>query len=625
VNSSLSTVLAAEKPAGGAALDQVVIATTGALAATAAIGWLCLQYVRTGRGPLAAAARFSERVSGLPGWAALPNGIGAASLLTALLGMYWDIALHINVGRDEGPLANPAHYLILVGLFGVFAAGVIACVLPRHERPASSAVPLLGGWAPVGGLLMAAAGGYALLGFPLDDVWHRVFGQDVTLWGPTHLMLIGGAAMTLIGQALLLSEGMRARVRRDTDAPTPRARRDARGQNVVVWMRRMGIMGGLLIGLSTFQAEYDFGVPQFSLVFQPVLIGLAAGVALVAARIWMGPGGALGAAVFFFVVRGIVALIVGPVFGETIPAQPLYLGEALCVELVALVIAARRRPVVFGTVAGLVAGTVGLMSEWPWIDAVFRFGWTSGLMPEGIVFGALATIAGGAIGALLGAGLRGELPRPAVSRAAFGLAVVTVMAIVANGLITTVPEGVRAQISLRQVSGPPDREAVATVRILPATAAQDANWVATIAWQGGGLVVDRLRRVGDGVFASTEPIPIYGNWKSLVRLHKGRWVLGAPISLPEDTAIPVPAVPARAQVTRPFVDETKILQRELKDDVPPWLWGVAGLLVLAISLSFIGALAWGVNRVARAGDGAPPTRPTKGHGGVAPRPAAATR
>ena len=40
---------------------------------------------------------------------------------------------------------------------------------------------------------MAGCGLYALMGFPLDDIWHRIFGQDVTLWGPTHLMMIGGA------------------------------------------------------------------------------------------------------------------------------------------------------------------------------------------------------------------------------------------------------------------------------------------------------------------------------------------------------------------------------------------------------------------------------------------------
>ena len=52
-------------------------------------------------------------------------------------------------------------------------------------------------------------------------------------------------------------------------------------------------MGGMLIGLSVFQAEFDFGVPQFRLVLQPLLIAVAAGLTLVAARLWIGPGGAI--------------------------------------------------------------------------------------------------------------------------------------------------------------------------------------------------------------------------------------------------------------------------------------------------------------------------------------------
>ena len=70
---------------------------------------------------------------------------------------------------------------------------------PRASR-AARAMRIAGDWyAPLGGVAMLAAAGFALIGFPLDDVWHRIFGQDVTLWGPTHLMLIGGAGLTLIG------------------------------------------------------------------------------------------------------------------------------------------------------------------------------------------------------------------------------------------------------------------------------------------------------------------------------------------------------------------------------------------------------------------------------------------
>jgi len=179
-------------PAGGAEIVEVVIATGGALLATLAL--LALGFAhRTGRTQLLRrVAEFAARESGLKPWAALPSLIAAASLLVALLGMYWDISLHIDDGRDAGPLANPAHYLILFGLYGIFAAGFLAIVLP-DGRPSRGAVRIAGDWhAPLGGIAMIASSAFALIGFPLDDVWHRIFGQDVTLWGPTHVMIIGG-------------------------------------------------------------------------------------------------------------------------------------------------------------------------------------------------------------------------------------------------------------------------------------------------------------------------------------------------------------------------------------------------------------------------------------------------
>src|SRR5918997_180931 len=194
------------EPAGGAAIAEIVIATLGAGVATPILLILGFGH-RSGRlSVLARLGAFSERVSGLPAWAALPTSVATASLLTAVFGMYWDIALHIGVGRDEGPLANPAHYFILIGLFGIFSDGFLAMVLPK-ERPSASAIRITRDWdAPLGGVLICACGAFSLTGFPLDDVWHRLFGQDVTLWGPTHLMLIGGASMTLVGLAVLLVE-----------------------------------------------------------------------------------------------------------------------------------------------------------------------------------------------------------------------------------------------------------------------------------------------------------------------------------------------------------------------------------------------------------------------------------
>jgi hypothetical protein len=90
---------------------------------------------------------------------------------------------------------------------------------------------------------------------------------------------------------------------------------------------------------------------------------------------------------------------------------------------------------------------------------------------------------------------------------------------------------------------------------------------------------------------------VHGSWKAEFRLHSGRSLLGVPVYLPNDPAIPATGVPARASFERPFVRDKDILQREAKD-------GAAGLtvlgygVVLAITLSIIGLNAWARVRLA---------------------------
>ncbi len=583
-------------PAGGAALDQLAIATAIGVGMGALVAWLGAGH-RSGRVRfLGRAAAWTERAVGLPGWAALPSVVSAVSLLVALLGMYWDISFHIDAGRDPGPLANPAHYLILFGLFGIFTAGYFAICLPK-ERPGPAAIRLAGDWyVPVGGLLIASCGAFGLLGFPLDDLWHRLFGQDVTLWGPTHLMMSGGAGMTLIGQAVLLAEGMRARSpqRRRTDAP------------LAVRLRRTALMGGLLLGLSTFQAEFDFGVPQFRFVLEPALLAIAASVALVCARLWIGRGGALMAAGMFIAVRAALALIVHQAFGQTLPHFPLYLAEALCVEAAALPLA--RRPLALGAVAGLLIGTVGFAAEWGWSEIAMPIPWGADLFPEALSLAIIAAVAGGLVGALMACALRGELPSRRLTRAIPAAALVAILAVFADGLWTTTPSDIRAHVRLDQIQGPPDREVAATVRIDPADAASDPAWLNATAWQGGGLVVDQLRSLGDGVYRTTQPIPVSDEWKATIRLQNGREILGMPIYMPKDPEIPwAEPVAAKPQFTRSFVNDHELLQREQKPGVPNWLKTVAPLVVLAFAIGFLSLLAWGLGRLGRAtAETAPP-------------------
>ncbi|TAL13870.1 MAG: hypothetical protein EPN99_14725, partial [Frankiales bacterium] len=567
---STYAVLAADqetRPAGGAALGEVVLASALGLGLTAVLLGAVLLH-RTGRTTvLTSIGEKIGRATGMPPWVAVPVALATSSLLTALLGMLWDISLHIGVGRDEGPLANPAHYLILFGLFGVFAAGVLACAMPQGIRPGPAAVRFVTGWhVPVGGILLAASGFYALIGFPLDDVWHRIFGQDVTLWGPTHLMLIGGAGLSLIGIQLLEQEG-RAFVREQTGDSAP-----TRAGTRVQFIRRAMALGGLLLGMSVFQGEFDFDVPQFRAVLEPLMVAGAAGIALVTARLFMGRGGALAAATFFLVIRGGITLLVGPVFGEIPPSLPLYLGSAILVELLALT-PLLRRPLLFAGVAGVAIGTVGFATEVVWREYTHVLGWGGDMLVEGTLMAVVGGVTGALFGALLALGLGRRLPRPAVARTVFVASLLALSMAVVNGLVATVPDGVRATFQFDEVD-PDPRTANVQVTIQPADAVDDPTWIQITAWQGDGLVVTELERTGPGQYRTTEPVPLHGTWKTLLRIHDGRELYAMPIYLPEDPVIEAAAVPATDGVTRDAVPEVDILQRELKDDSPTWLWAV---------------------------------------------------
>ena len=573
-------------PAGGAAVDQIAIATAGAILVTSALLALGIGHRSRRHRLLDRAAALAERLTGLPGWASLPPGIAAVSLLTAVFGMYWDISLHIDVGRDAGPLANPAHYFILAGLFGIFSAGFVAMVLPRG-KPSATAVRISGDWhAPLGGVLICACGAFSLLGFPLDDLWHRIFGQDVTLWGPTHLMLIGGAAMTLVGIAVLLTEGNRAAAKLEL------------GPREHGWVRRarlVALTGGLLIGLSTFQAEFDFGVPQFRFVFQPILIMLASSVALVAARVWLGRGAALGAVAFFLLIRGLLALLVGPVLDQTTPHFPLYLAEAAVVELVALRVS-RDRPLALGLISGALIGSVGLAAEWGWSQLWMPLPWPAELLPEAALLGMPMAIAGALIGVWVGARLAGRPARASSLRPGAVVGAVAAAAIVAFPLYKPAEPGLSAQVALAPASSDGARLVEATVQLDPRDAADDAEWLTATAWQGGGLVVDRLERIGPGTYRTTEPIPVHGDWKAMIRLHEGNSLMGLPVYLPRDPAIPVGETPAPPSFTREFVADHELLQRE-QQPAPASLTALGYGVVVTVTLALLGLLAWGLHRL----------------------------
>ena len=568
------------EPAGGASASEILWGSIGAIvifSALGALGWLH----RSGRTKaLADLGAFSERVTGLPAWCALPAAVAGGALVMAAFGFYWDVATHIDNGRDPGPFANPSHYFIIFGLLGIATAGYLGALLGAPATLRTS-IRVKEGWhAPVGSLLLIVCGGIAVMGFPLDDVWHRLFGQDVTLWGPTHIQMVGGASLSTLALWVLLSEG----------------RRGAAGPERPIWRwLEIPIAGAFLIGLSALQAEFDYSVPQFRMLFHPVLLALSAGLALVPARIRLGRGGALAAVAFFLGLRALLSVVIGPGFGHTTLHFPLYLAEALLVELVALRISTERQ-ITFGAWSGLAIGTLGVAAEWVWSRIGMPFGWEGPLLSE-IWVATIAGVAGGVLGGLIGRALadpttvKESVPRFAPALAALG---------VVFALVYPLPISDDVQASATVTLDTPDAaRTAATIEIDPPSVAEDPLWLNVTSWQGGGSSFTPLEPTGDGIYRS-EPFPISGSWKSLIRLHTGDSIVAVPLYLPEDPAIPAEEVPAEPTFTRNFVLDKKILLREAKD-TPAWMSWVGYSVLGMIVVIWISILAWGAARMDKNG------------------------
>ena len=128
------------------------------------------------------------------------------------------------------------------------------------------------------------------------------------------------------------------------------------------------------------------------------------------------------------------------------------------------------------------------------------------------------------------------------------------------------------------------------------------EWLTILSWQGRmennrGLMIDRLDRVGPGHYRSTQPVPVWGSWKTLLRVQDGYTMTAVPIYEPADDAIPAAEVPALASSNRPFVHEITILQRERDQNAPQWLFTAGSIVVLIFTLIVIAALTWGAGRI----------------------------
>jgi hypothetical protein len=283
--------------------------------------------------------------------------------------------------------------------------------------------------------------------------------------------------------------------------------------------------------------------------------------------------------------------------------MPLFVVEALGVELLALVPALRSGrggALRFGAAAGLLCGTVGFAAQYAWTHVWAPVPWTPSLLAEGLPTAVLAGIAGGLLGALLGSGLRRELPVRAVRRRVGLVAAATLVAVGANALWTSNPTNLTATVTLAPAAGRDDahREAVATVRFSDAALAERAQLRQVLAWQGGNRVVRRLDEIAPGVYRTDGPVPLHGDYKTILRVQSGRSFVSLPLHLPREPSIPTPGVIRPAHFSATLVNDVAAMQTERRDYVPGWLWTPSALLMLLFCGLFVLGISSGLARVA---------------------------
>ena len=608
----LVPMLAQTPSAGGAPVGEVLGASAVALASIAVVAVIGIAHRR--RGVLDPFVQIVEERTGRPAWSIVPVQVTLLSLAVAVWGYYWDVSWHIDRGRDEGAFANPAHWFIIIGLDGIAFAAILAMVLGDDRSP--SAVRLTKRWkVPVGGIMLSACSLIALAGFPLDDIWHRLFGQDVTAWGPTHIQLIGGASLATLGCWALLVEGARAM---PGEPPTRVARISERFADIT-------LAGAFLVGLSTLQVEFDFGVPQFRALYHPTLLALAGGLGLVAARVRLGRGGALMAVGGFLALRGLLSAGV-ELSGRSTFHFPLYIGAALAVEAV---FAARPtgRQVSTGALAGLGVGTIGMAAEALWSQVWMPLPWSTALLPDAVVLCVVAGTVGGALGGLVGRALAPEaVEREPVASWLAPAAWLGAVGVIAFCLPIGAPDGWSADVAVgerRTVDG----VEVADLTVTPspggaADAARDGVLFNVLSWQGaddggdGGSAFVDLEPVGDGSYRTASPVPVSGEAKTMIRLQTKSDMVSAAVYMPADEALGLEADPAEDGEIA-FLADKQNLQREARTDRVA-LERAAYVVIALLAGVWMIALSWGLARL----DPASGSRPDpKVRGARAPAPA----
>lgn len=226
-------------------------------------------------------------------------------LFQAVVGLGWDIRWHTTFGRDT--FWAPPHLLMYSGiaLAGLLCIAVVLIDTWRYRRRApgvsdATTWPVLGLFrAPLGFVVAGCGMAILLFAAPFDNWWHALYGLDVTLWAPFHVMGLIGAFVA--GSGLLYAfAALGAQARR-----LGLERRRVLGFGGPDWATLLALSGLLTLLITATQPATTIAptlnLGPLRLLTFPILLGACfVPMLIVAVRVTARPGAATAVVALFF-------------------------------------------------------------------------------------------------------------------------------------------------------------------------------------------------------------------------------------------------------------------------------------------------------------------------------------
>lgn len=204
--------------------------------------------------------------------------LGLVSWFISILAFDWDEQWHLNVGRDG--FWTPPHWLFYssVTLCGLICAVDVLTETYLYYRRRN----IVNEKNSVAVLFFRGGHGFILTGFgllvmllsaPLDDYWHRIYGIDVQIWSPFHVMLILGMLLASLGFIYVFAPMLKpAKIKIELRIKNIQMDLVLFGlllSFIALLSRYLLLMSEVVVGAGTFDF-FGSQLPAYSLVIAPI-------------------------------------------------------------------------------------------------------------------------------------------------------------------------------------------------------------------------------------------------------------------------------------------------------------------------------------------------------------------